>query len=88
MLRHIVDIQVEGVIHMLAREKNIKLFITDKARKFLAKKGRDPQFGARPLKRAIQNYIIDELAMQIIEGKIKEGDTVTVDVENDKIIIK
>ena len=88
MLRKIVDIQLIGVIHMLEKEKNIKLFISDKAKDFLAKKWRDPQFGARPLKRAIQNYLIDELAMQIIEGKIKEGKSVRVEVEDEKIVVK
>jgi len=52
----------------------------------LAKKGYDPNFGARPLKRIIQSEILDELAMRIIEGKTKPGKTITINAEKDKIV--
>ena len=55
---------------------------------FLAKRGFDPVYGARPLKRVIQNIILDELALQIIEGKIKEEQRVKVDVKGERIIFK
>ena len=50
----------------------------------------DPVFGARPLKRAIQRYLLDELALEILEGKVKEGDIVIVDYDDkkDKLIFK
>ena len=50
----------------------------------MARVGWDPVFGARPLKRAIQRYLLDELAFEILEGKIKEGDTVIVDYDEKK----
>jgi len=67
---------------------NIKLKIARNAKNYLSQKGYDPAYGARPLKRVIQNEIMDELALQIVEGKIEEGDKVTVDVADGKIIFK
>jgi len=64
------------------------LEFTDKAKKLIAKKGYDPSFGARPLKRAIQDLVLDELALKIVEGKVKEGDKVKVDAVKDAISIK
>ena len=87
MLKKIIDLQLTEVQKRLG-EKNIKLKLTKEAREYLAKKGYAPAYGARPLKRVIQNDIMDELAMQIIEGKIKEGDKVTVEVKGDKIMLK
>jgi len=72
MLRKIVDKQIEIVKSRLQKQK-INLDISKKAKDFLAESGYDPSFGARPLKRTIQNEILDELALRIIEGKIKEG---------------
>lgn len=74
----IVAIQMERVQARLV-EKGIRLEITKKAAAFLAEKGYDEIYGARPLKRVIQNEILDELSLQILEGKICAGDTVTVD---------
>ena len=65
--------------------------LADAVKVTLGPKGRnvvlDKSFGARPLKRLIQNKILDELALQIIEGKIKEGDTVNVDFKADEVTI-
>jgi ATP-dependent Clp protease ATP-binding subunit ClpB len=58
--------------------------MTEKAKGWLAKEGFDPAYGARPLKRVIQKEIQDKLALKILEGKFKEGDTITVDVEERK----
>ncbi len=59
------------------------------ALKMLAEKGYDTTFGARPLKRIIQNMILDELALEIIEGKIKEGDKIFIDLGiKDKVMMK
>lgn len=87
MLKEIIELQLLKVQERL-NEKNIKLRLTKAAKDYLAEKGFDPTYGARPLKREIQNLIMDELALQILEGKVKEGDKVIVDVEKDKIIFK
>jgi len=79
VLRSIVDIQIARYAKMLEEEKEIKIILTDRAKDFLAKVGWDPIFGARPLKRAIQKYLLNELALDIIAGKVPEGSTVKVD---------
>jgi ATP-dependent Clp protease ATP-binding subunit ClpB len=81
-LAEIVDIQVALLTKRLA-EKKFSISLTDKAKHFLIEVGYDPAFGARPLKRAIQRYIQDQLAMHILEGKFKEGDRIVVDVDPD-----
>jgi len=78
-LRMIVDIQVKKYIKMLEEEKDIKLTLTEKAKDFLAKVGWDPVFGARPLKRAIQKYLLNTLSLDIISWKITEWSDVKVD---------
>ena len=88
MLEKIVDLQLAKVTERLAK-KDIKVEFADGIKKYLARKGFDPVYGARPLKRVIQNEILDELALQIIEGKIKEGDKIRLDIGKDnKLIIK
>ncbi|MDR3185944.1 MAG: ATP-dependent chaperone ClpB [Christensenellaceae bacterium] len=78
-LNKIVDIQIKTLQdRLLLRKINVKL--SEKAKDFLSLKGYDPAFGARPLKRAIQNYLLNPLSSKIISGDFKEGDTVTVDV--------
>ena len=64
--------------------------MTTKVNEFLAEKGYDPHYGARPLKRTIQRYIQDPLALQILEGIIKEGNKLEADLDdkNEKIIFK
>ncbi len=81
----IIELQLAEVQKRLDAKK-IKLDISDAVEKMLAEKGFDPLFGARPLKRVIQNMILDELAMQIIEGKIKDGDKVAIGLDKDKKI--
>jgi len=85
-IRAIVDLQLERVYARLTK-KRIKLDVTDKAKNWLAKKGYDPDFGARPLKRIIQTELLDTLAMQIIKGEITEGSTVKIDVVKNKLKI-
>ena len=75
----IVEIQVEKLKEIL-KSKKLSLDITDKAKKILAKEGFDSVYGARPLKRVIQNEVQNVLAMKLLNGEIKEGDEVTVDV--------
>ncbi len=87
-LSQIVDLELAKVKKRL-RDKNIALKIAVKVKKMLANKGYDVTFGARPLKRIIQNTILDELALDIIEGKVKEGDKVSIDIgTNDRILVK
>lgn len=86
-LAEIVDLQLNQVQKRLA-EKKIKIKVSAKAKKFLAEKGYDPIYGARPLKRLIQQTILDEIAKEIITGTIKEGDSVSIDSDDKKIIIK
>ncbi len=77
-LEAVVDIQLRGLERRLA-ERRLTLIVTDDARAWLARKGYDPVFGARPLKRLIQREISDPLALALLEGRYSEGDTVTVD---------
>ncbi|MBM4322376.1 MAG: ATP-dependent chaperone ClpB [Deltaproteobacteria bacterium] len=82
-IKAIVEIQVKKLEKRLL-ERRIALKVAEKAKEFLAKEGFDPAYGARPLKRVIQKEIQDKLAIRILEGKFKEGDTVTVDMDSKK----
>lgn len=86
-LTHIIEMQLAIVAKRLA-EKRITVTFTKKAKSLIAEKGYDPQYGARPLRRAIQDLVLDELALQIVEGKIKEGESVNVDASKEKIVLK
>jgi ATP-dependent Clp protease ATP-binding subunit ClpB len=83
----IVDIQLGSVRERLY-EQRVSISFSDELKKYLAKKGYDPVFGARPLKRLIDDKILDEVAFMIIEGKIKEKDKVDVGVSSGKVDIK
>jgi len=76
-IQKIVELQLELVKDRLDK-KNINIEFSDSAKALVSKLGYDPAYGARPLKRVIQNQILDELALQIIEGKVKEGQKVEV----------
>jgi ATP-dependent Clp protease ATP-binding subunit ClpA len=82
----IVDLELAKVEQRLL-DRNITLKIGQKVKKLLAEKGYDITFGARPLKRIIQNMILDELALEIVEGKVKEGDKVTIDLGNKEEVV-
>jgi ATP-dependent Clp protease ATP-binding subunit ClpB len=85
--REIVGIQIKRLSARLS-EKNINLIISDSAMSFLADKGYDPIYGARPLKRAIQKYIENPLAMEILKGNILEGSSVSAKAEGDCIVFR
>ncbi|MBL7058705.1 AAA family ATPase [Patescibacteria group bacterium] len=86
-LSKIVDLELEKVAQRL-KHKEITLSVSEKAKKLIAKKGYDSTYGARPLKRLIQDLILDEIALNIIDGKVKEGDKLTIDVGlKEKILI-
>ncbi|HBR80687.1 MAG: ATP-dependent chaperone ClpB [Candidatus Uhrbacteria bacterium GW2011_GWF2_44_350] len=84
----IVELQIERVAHRLKRDKDISLTVSAPAKKLLAEKGFDPAFGARPLKRVIQNLILNPLAMRIVQGEIKEGQKITIGASDGEIVIK
>ena len=86
-LVHIVEIQLRGLRSRLAARR-IDLEVTDAATATLAHQGYDPSFGARPLKRVIQRELADKLAMLLLDGKIGEGDTVTVDAVDGALVLR
>ncbi len=88
-IHKIIDIELKK---LFARIKDLgyDLNLSDKAKDYIADKGFDKQYGARPLKRAIQKYIEDTLAEEIVQSKLKEGDTIFMDLDeaNGELIIK
>ncbi len=80
-LKQIVEIQLHRLTKRLEQQKII-LELTDAAKAFIAHEGYDPVYGARPLKRAIQKFILDPLSLDILEGKFHEGQTIRVDAKN------
>jgi len=85
-VRQIVDLQIRKVEERL-QGKKIKIIVSVAARNLLAEKGFDPDFGIRPLKRKIQQLVLDPLAKMIVDGAVKEKDKVRVDVKGKEIII-
>ena len=85
-MKDIVDIQINRLRPRL-EERHITLQVTDAARDLLAEMGFDPQFGARPLKRVIQREVENRIAHGILDGTIREGDTVVVDAKDGKIVL-
>jgi len=79
-LKRIVEIQLGRVQSMLA-ERKLALRITDAAKALISEEGYDPAYGARPLKRAIQRLVQNPLAIEVLEGRFEEGDTIVVDHE-------
>jgi ATP-dependent Clp protease ATP-binding subunit ClpB len=86
-IREIVDIQI-GLLDRRLADRSLTLELTDAARDLLARKGYDPAFGARPLKRLIQRDVQDPLAMRLLAGEIREGDSVVVDAEGDALTFR
>jgi ATP-dependent Clp protease ATP-binding subunit ClpC len=85
----IIEIEIEKLLTRLDKI-GFNLKITNSAKKFISKNGFDPSYGARPLKRAIQKYVEDNLAEEMIQKNIKSGDKVSVDYDNknEKIVVK
>ncbi|HZB97937.1 MAG TPA: ATP-dependent chaperone ClpB [Candidatus Sulfotelmatobacter sp.] len=83
-LREIVDIQLRALRRRLA-DRKLMLDITPEAVDLLAREGYDPTYGARPLKRVLRRRLEDPIAMAILEGRFREGDTVRVDAEGDEL---
>ncbi|PIG93948.1 ATP-dependent chaperone ClpB [Gloeocapsopsis sp. IPPAS B-1203] len=86
-LRYIVQLQIQRLEKRLA-ERKMSLKLSDAALDFLAEVGYDPVFGARPLKRAIQRELETQIAKSILRGEFNDGDTIYVDVENERLAFK
>jgi ATP-dependent Clp protease ATP-binding subunit ClpC len=83
-LRSIVDLLIREVEKRLA-ERKIKLELKEEAKAWLAQKGYDPVYGARPLRRAIQRYVENPISTKILQGDFKEGDTIAISLEEDNL---
>ncbi|MBI3802430.1 MAG: ATP-dependent chaperone ClpB [Nitrospirae bacterium] len=83
-LEQIIDIQMKRLKERLMH-KRIELILTPEAKKYLAREGYDPVFGARPLKRVIERDILNPLSAKLLEGAFKEGDRIEVDIEDNRI---
>lgn len=81
-IHKIIDIEMEKLYDRL-RGLGYEIAVSDAAKDFIVDKGYDEKFGARPLKRAIQKYVEDPLAEQIVKSNLKEGDTINIDIEKD-----
>ncbi|RHJ90518.1 ATP-dependent chaperone ClpB [Parabacteroides bouchesdurhonensis] len=86
-IRQIVTLQLEGVKKMLA-QNGIALDFTDAALAFISEKGYDPQFGARPVKRVIQKYVLNELSKEILGQKVNKDHPIMIDREGDALVFK
>jgi ATP-dependent Clp protease ATP-binding subunit ClpB len=85
-ISEIVDLQVATVLRRV-QERDISLQLTDSARTLIGNLGYDPTYGARPLKRVIQKRLVDPLALAILEGQFKAGDTVQVDASDGELVL-
>jgi ATP-dependent Clp protease ATP-binding subunit ClpB len=85
-LREIVDLQLNRLLKRL-EDRHITLEITDDAKDFLGNEGFDPVYGARPLKRVVQRRLLDRLAVEMLGGNVKDGDTVLVDAKSGEIVL-
>jgi len=86
-LSEIVDLQVAGVIARVA-ERGVQITLTDKARELLANMGYDPTYGARPLRRVIQKQLVDRIALALLQGELREGDSARVDAVDGELALE
>ena len=84
-LIQILNLEVTKVLDRL-RKKNLKLELDEKAKDFLVEKGYDPQYGARPMRRAVERFFEDPLAEEILKGALHEGETIQVTADKDKLV--
>ena len=82
-IHSIIDIELDKLLQRIA-DLGYTLHLSDKAKDYIAEKGFDKKYGARPLKRAIQKYIEDALAEEIVNSKLSEGDTIAMDLDEAK----
>ena len=86
-IRRVVDIQLDRCYHLL-KQSDIELRVTDDARRFLAQEGYDPEFGARPVKRAIQHHVLNALSKTLLSGKVDRTKPIVVDVSEGEITFR
>src|SRR6202041_3016754 len=86
-LLEILDLEVSKVLIRL-RAKQLHLTLEPAARDFLVEKGYDPTYGARPMRRAVERYLEDPLAEEILRGNIKQGDTLEVHAAGERLAFK
>ncbi len=86
-LKHIVDLEVAKLVERI-KQKDIKVVLDDKARDFLIEKGFDPAYGARPMRRAVERYLEDPMAEEILKGTFKAGDTAEVTANEKELVFK
>ena len=86
MLNNIIEKQLKLVQQRLQKQ-DVKINFSQNVKDLIGKEGFDPAFGARPIKRVIQNKILDEIALRIVEGEIKPGDQILIDIRKNKIIV-
>jgi ATP-dependent Clp protease ATP-binding subunit ClpB len=83
-MRAIIDIQLHGLMKRL-EERKIRIELSDRAKDLIIEEGYDPTYGARPLKRTLQRQVLDQLAMRVLQGEFREGDTVRVDASGGQL---
>ncbi len=86
-ISEIVELQVAQVIERV-RERGVEVSLTEQARELLANMGYDPTYGARPLRRVIQKQLTDRLALALLQGELREGDSVTVDARGGELVLE
>jgi ATP-dependent Clp protease ATP-binding subunit ClpC len=86
-LIEILDLEINKVMHRL-KARNIVLQLDEKAKDFLVARGYDPQYGARPMRRAVERFLEDPLAEEILKGVFHEGEPIQVSVENDHLTFR
>ena len=86
-VEQIVGLMTEDLSKRL-QDQHVKVEITEAARRFIAESGYDPVYGARPLKRAIQQYIENPLSLEILKGNIAEGDRVAAELHGQQIVFR
>jgi ATP-dependent Clp protease ATP-binding subunit ClpB len=86
-ISEIVELQVDKVLARLA-ERGVEVTLTDDAKQLLGNMGYDPNYGARPLRRVIQKQLTDKLALALLQGEIREGDSVTVDASGGELQVE
>ena len=87
-IKKIAEIMIKTLTTRITKNVGIEINLTEAALGFLSNKGYNQAYGARPLRRTIQSYIEDKLADELLEGKLFEGDKITVDLENDTIVFR
>ncbi len=85
-IRSIADIMIKSLLNRITYNVGINITLTPKCLDFLVEKGYNQAYGARPLRRTIQSYIEDKLSDKILEGDLKEGDNVLIDIQDDEVI--